>query len=77
MKENNKFRRWLLTINGLQYGTPYDGFPVGNIPKLIHLDNILNRYILHCLSFHCILSLFVLDGKGKEMNMRFNLSTLK
>ena len=44
------------------------------------LDNFLNRYILHCLRFHCVLSRFVLDGEGtyeEEMNMRFSFSTPK
>ena len=32
MKEKNFFHRWLLTMNGLQDGTPYAGHPVGNSP---------------------------------------------
>ena len=34
MKEKNCFHRWLLSMNGLQDGTPYAGRPVGNIPSL-------------------------------------------
>ena len=61
-----------------QDGTPYDGRPVGNSPKFIPLYNSLNRDILHCLRFHCVLSRFVLDGKGtdeEERNMQFSFST--
>ena len=80
MKENNYFHRWLLPMNGLQYGTPSDGRPVGNIPEFMPLDNSLNRYILHSLRFHCVLSHFFLDGEGteeEERNMRFSFSTPK
>ena len=65
-------------MNGLQDGTPYAGRPVGNSSELMPLDNILNRGILHCLFFHCVLSKFVLDGEEtdeEERNMRFSLST--
>ena len=65
-------------MNGLQAGTPYAGRPVCNSPKFMPLDNSLNRYILHYLRFHCVLSRFVLDGEGtdeEESNMRFSFST--
>ena len=80
MKENNYFHRWLLSMNGLQDGTPYDGRPVGNSPEFMPLDNILNRDILRSLHFHCVLSRFVLDGEGtgeEERNMQFSFSTPK
>ena len=44
------------------------------------LDNSLNIDILHSLSFHCVLSRFILDGEGadeEERNMRFRFSTPK
>ena len=65
-------------MNGLQYGTPYSGRPVGNSPKFMTLDNSLNRYILHSFRFHCVLSRFVLDREGtdeEESNMQFSFST--
>ena len=65
-------------MNGLQDGTTYAGRPVGNIPKFMPLDNILNRDILHFLRFHCVLSHFVLDGEvtdEEDRNMRFSFST--
>ena len=80
MKENNYFHYWLLPINGLQYRTPYSERPVGNSSDFMPLDNSLNRYILHSLCFHCVLSRFLLDGKvtdEEERNMRFSLSTPK
>ena len=61
MKDNNYFHRWLLHMNGLQYGTPYDGLHVGNSPDFMPLDNSFNTDIFHCLCFHCVLSRFVLD----------------
>ena len=80
MKSNNYFHRWLLPMNGLQDGTPYDGRPVGNIPECMPLDNILNREILHSLRFHCVVGRFFIDGEGtyeEERNMRFRFSTPK
>ena len=80
MKENNYYHRWLLHMNGLKYGTPYDGRPVGNRPEFMPLDNSLNRDILHSLRFHCVLSRFLLYGEGtyeEEGNMRFSFSTTK
>ena len=61
MKENNYLHRWLLSMNGLQDRTPYAGPPVGNIPTCMPLYNSLNRDILHRLSFHYVLSRFLLD----------------
>ena len=80
MKENNYYHSWLLHMNGLKYGTPYDGRPVGNRPDFMPLDNSLNRDILHSLRFHCVLSRFLLYGEGtyeEERNMRFSFSTTK
>ena len=54
MKQKGYLYHWLLPLNGLQGGTPYDGRPVGNIPEFMPLDNILNglnRYILKSLRF--------------------------
>ena len=65
-------------MNGLQDGTPYAGRPVGNSTEFTPLENSLNRDILHCLRFHCVLRRFFLDGGGtdeEERNMRFNFST--
>ena len=42
MKEKNYFHRWLLPMNGLQDGTPYDERPVVNSPEFMPLDNSLN-----------------------------------
>ena len=66
MKENNYFRRWLLPMNGFQDGTPYYGFPVGNILEFVPLDHTHNGDILHILCFHCVLSRFLLDGEGTD-----------
>ena len=80
MKEKNCFHLWLLPMNGLQDGTPYDERPVGNSPEFMPLDNSLNRDILHSLRVHCVLSCFVLDGEGtdeEERNMCFSFSTPK
>ena len=80
MKEKNYYHRWLLPMNGLQEGTPYDERPVGNSPEFMPLDNSLNGYILNSLRFHCVLSRFVLDGEEtdkEDSNMRFSFSTPK
>ena len=78
MKEKKYFHRWLLPMNGLQDGTPYDGRPVGNSSEFMPLDNSLNRDIFHSFRFHCVLSRFLLDREGtdeEERNTRFSLST--
>ena len=65
-------------MNGFQDGTPYAGCPVGNSPEFMPLENSLNRDILHCLRFHCILGRFVLNGEGtdeEERNLCFSFST--
>ena len=66
MRKNYNLHRWLLPFNGLQDGTPYAGRPIGNFLKFTPLDHSLNRYILHSLHFHCVLSRFVLKGKGND-----------
>ena len=80
MKDNNYFHSCLLTVNVLQDRTPYDGHPVGNIPKFMPLDSIRNIDILHSFRFHCVLSRFVIDREGiyeEESNMRFSFYTPK
>ena len=80
MKYNKYVHCQLLNLNGLKYGTTYDGLPVGNSPEFMPLDNSLNRDILHSLRFHCVLRRFVIDGEGtdeEEINMCFSLSTPK
>ena len=80
MKENNYFHPWLLPMNGFQDRTPYYGRPVGDSPEFMPSDNILNRFILHSLRFHCVLSRFLLDGEGtdeEKRNTRFSFSTTK
>ena len=80
MKDKNYFHSWLLPMNELQDGTPYDGRPVGNSPEFMTLNNSLNIDILHSLRFHCVLIHFLLDGEGtdkEESNMRFSFSTPK
>ena len=54
MKEKKYFHCWLLTMNGLKDGTPYDRCPVFNITMFMPLYNSLNRDILQILlsSFH-------------------------
>ena len=67
-------------MNGLEYGTPYDGRPVGNCTDFMSLDNSLNRDILYSFLFHCVLRYFVIGVEGtneEESNMRFRLSTPK
>ena len=67
-------------MNGLQYGTPYDGYPGGKSPKFIPLDNSLNRDILYSLRFHCVLKRFFLYGEvtdEEESNMRLSFFTPK
>ena len=63
MKEKGYLHCWLLPLNGLQYGTPCAGRPVGNSPEFMPLDNSLNREILHSLRFHCVLSHAIIDRK--------------
>ena len=78
MINNGYLHQWLLPLNGLQNGTPYAGRPVGCIPKFVHLDNSLNRDILHSLCMHSFLSRHIVDGEEtdkEERNMCFSYST--
>ena len=42
MKQNDYLPRGLIPLNGMQYGTPYVGRPVGNSPEFMPLDNLRN-----------------------------------
>ena len=57
-KENSYLHCWLLPMIGLYYGTTYYGCPIGNSPKFMPLDNILNMDILYSLHIHCVLNVF-------------------
>ena len=63
IRQKGYLHRWLLTLNGLQDGTPYAGRPVCNIPEFMPLDNSLNRDILQSLRFHCVLSHYIVYGE--------------
>ena len=63
MKQNCYLLRWLIPLNGLQYGTPYAGRPYGDIPEFMSLDNSLNSEILHSLRMYSVLSHYILDGE--------------
>ena len=80
MRENNYFHPWLLPMNLLQDGTPYDGRPVDNSPEFIPLNYRLNGDILHFMCFHFSLIHYVLDGEvtdKEERIMRFSFFTPK
>ena len=70
IKEKNYYHIWFLTMNGLQDGTTYARRPLGYSPEFMPLDNSINRGILHCLRFHCVLNRFVLDGEGTDKEER-------
>ena len=76
MKEKNCFHRWLLPTNGFQYGTPYAKHPVGNSPEFTPLDNSLNRDILQCLCFHCVLPFFARRGGNRQRGEEYALQFL-
>ena len=63
MGNNGYLHQWLLPLDGLQNGTPYDVCPVGNDPKFMPLDNSLKHDILHSLHMHSVLSRYVVDGE--------------
>ena len=46
MRQNGYLHRWLLPLNGLQYGTTYAVCTVGNSPEFMPLDNSLKCDIL-------------------------------
>ena len=72
MRQNAYIHKWLLPLNGLQYGTPYAVHTVGNIPEFMPLDNFLNFDILHSLCIHSVLSCYILYGEEtdeEESNM--------
>ena len=76
--KNNYLYWWLILLNGVQYGTPYSGCRVGNRPKFMPLNKIINRDILKSLHFNFVLSRFVLKGEGNDKEkIIFSYSTLK
>ena len=80
MEKKGYLHLWLLPINGLQDCAPYASHPVGNSPKFMPLNNILNRDILQSLRFCCDLSHSIKDGKettGEERKLSFSFSTLR
>ena len=80
MIQKGYLHRWLLPLNVLQDGTPYASRPVGNSPEFMHLDNSLNRDILHSLRFHCVLSHYIVDREEtneNERNLCLSYSTLR
>ena len=54
--KNKCLHRWFLPFSVLQYWAPCDVFPVVNSPRIMRLDNSLNRDILQSLRFHSVLS---------------------
>ena len=66
MRKNQYLYRWLLPFNLMQDGMPYVGHPIGHSPNCTPLDNSLNIYILQSLTFHWVLSLFVLKDEGND-----------
>ena len=80
MVKNGYLHRWLLPLNVLQDGSPYDGRPVGNSPEFMPLDNLLNRDILHSLRMRNVLSHYIVDGDEtdeEERNICFSYSTMR
>ena len=63
MRQKYYLTIWLILLNGIQDGTPYAGHTFGKSPVFIHLDNLLNRDILHSLRMHSVLSCCILDGE--------------
>ena len=63
MRQNGYLHIWFLPLNWLQDGTPYVNCPVVNIPKFMHLDDSLNRDILHSLIINRVLRCYILDGE--------------
>ena len=70
MRQNSYLCRWLLPLNGMQDVTPYAVRPVGNNPKFLPLDQSSNRYILHSLRIHSVLSCYILDGEETDKEER-------
>ena len=74
MDAKNKYsHRCLLPFNGLKYGTPYSGRPVGNIHEFMPLYKGLNREILHYSRFCCVLGCFVLKGEGNDEEEKYKI----
>ena len=80
MRKNGYLPIWLIPLNGMQDGTPYTGYPVGNSPEFMPLDNSLNRDILHSLSIHSVLRRYIVYGEetdNEESNIYFSYSKLR
>ena len=65
-KKNKYLHWWLMPPNGMQDGTPCDGYPVVHRPRFMPLDSIIKRDILHSFHFNYVLIQFVLKGKRSE-----------
>ena len=66
MEAKGILSRWILPLNNLNAGTPYDGHPVGNSPELMPLDCSLFRDLKISVYYHVCMTkhLHERDEKG-------------
>ena len=74
MKREGCYSRWLLPQLGLNKGTPYNGRPIGNLPKIMLLDNALNNDVQISLCTHCAVTAYLPDGDPAKLSMQTPLT---
>ena len=78
MRYNGYLYIWLIPLNELQDGTPYDSRTLSKGPEFMPLDNLLNNDILHFWRIHIVLSCYVFDGEAidkEKKTIHFSYST--
>ena len=70
MKREGYYSRWLLPQVGLNKGTPYDGRPIVNLPKIMPLDNTLNNDVQTSLCTHYAVTAYLPDGGPAKFSMK-------
>ena len=74
MKREGYYSIWLLPQLGLNKGTPYDGRPIGNSPKIMPLENTLNNDAQISLCTHCAVTAYLPDRYPAKFSMQTPLT---
>lgn len=73
MSKKGHLCRWMLPVNNLNKGTPFEGHPVGNSQELMPLDYNFFWDINVSVDYHCITT----KDFNKNYPKKFSLSSIK